>query len=57
VKAGKVTNALYEAINAVKPAGLLYEIVEESGVWLQGEKRWNEIPSGTNWNSIVESEY
>lgn len=57
VKAGKITAALYEAINSTKPAGLFYEIIELSGIWLGGEKEWQEIPEAAKWSTIVEGEY
>lgn len=57
VRAGKITNALYEAINSAKPAGLIYEIIEEDGVWLQGGKKWSEIEGGKDWTEMLEGDF
>ena len=54
---GKSSQALYNAINEVKPAGLWYSVIEVSGAWVSGTKKWSEVAVGKKWSAIVESEY
>ena len=44
VGAGKKTNALMEAINAIIPAGILYEVLEVKNAWINVApgKKWSE---------------
>lgn len=57
VSGGAATAALYEAINAVIPAGLWYSIIEVAGAWSAGTKQWKEVAAGKKWSAIMEGEY
>lgn len=57
VGTGKSSQALYNAINAVIPAGIWYSIVEGTGMWLQATKKWSEVTAGKTFNTIKEGEY
>ncbi len=54
---GMSSQALFEAVNSVIPAGLWYSIIEVSGAWISGTKRWSEVAAGKKWSAIVEGEY
>jgi hypothetical protein len=58
VQKGKASNALYEAVNGVIPAGILYEILQVENAWIEGEKTWEEVKAGLKWSTPPkESEY
>ncbi len=59
VKKGKVTTALKEAIEAVKPGGVQFSILEVENAWLEGAagKKWSEIGAGKKWTGMLEGEY
>jgi hypothetical protein len=57
VSPGHASKALNEAIESVKPAGLLFAVVEVEGSWLAGTLAWNEVAEGVQWGTVVEGEY
>jgi hypothetical protein len=57
VGAGKSSQALYNAINEVKPAGTWYTIVETTDAWLAGTKKWTEGAAGKKWTEGAEGAY
>jgi phage tail P2-like protein len=57
VGTGHATTALYEAINAVKPAGLWYTVTEVTNTWLNGvKKHWSEV-TVTKASEMIEPNY
>ena len=42
VKTGKASTALKEAIEAVKPGGVQFSLLEVENTWLQASKKWSE---------------
>lgn len=57
VPPGKGSKALNEAIENVKPGGVLFGVVEIEGSWLAGTLKWNEVGAGVQWATVVEGEY
>jgi len=57
VPLGKASNALYEAINSVKPAGLFYEVVEVEGAWIEGALTWEGVGAGVTWENVLPGEF
>ncbi len=57
VETGKSTQPLFEAINAVIPAGIWYSVLEVTGAWLEGTKIWSAVTAGKTWATIKEGEY
>ncbi len=57
VPTGKATNALREAIEAVKPGGVLFDLTELTGAWLEGTKKWETIVAGKKWSEMTEGNY
>jgi hypothetical protein len=57
VGTGKATQALYEAINSVKPAGIFYTVTEVTNTWLNGVKaHWTEV-TVTKASEMIEPNY
>jgi hypothetical protein len=57
VGTGKSSVALKEAIEAVKPGGVMFSIIEGKGMWLQATKTWATATAGKSWAAIKEGEY
>jgi len=57
VGTGKATQALYNAINEVIPAGIWYTITEATDAWLSGTKAWDEISAGRKWTELTEGTF
>lgn len=57
VPSGKKTNALLEAINAIIPAGILYEVIEIEGAWVEGTLKWSEVGATVTWANIKPKEF
>lgn len=51
------SKALKEAIESVKPGGVMFEIIEREGTWYVGTKKWSEVAAGKKWSAIKEGEY
>jgi len=56
VAPGKSSNALLEAINAVKPAGVFYSVVEVEAPWVAALDTWEAVSSTVTWESVKEGE-
>lgn len=56
VGAGKKTNALYEAINAVKPSGVFFTVTEVKNAWINVApgKKWSEATALEKWSEAKE---
>ncbi len=54
---GKSTKALREAIEFVVPGGLFFSVLEVSGAWISGTKKWSEVAAGLKWTEAVEGTY
>lgn len=48
---GKSSTALKEAIEAVKPGGLQFAILEVKDAWIAGTKAWSAVAGGLKWSS------
>lgn len=57
VPIGKGSQALREAVERTKPGGVLFSVVELSGAWVGGAKRWSEVAAGKTWATVKEGEY
>ncbi len=57
VETGKNSAALEEAIRETKPGGLVFSVLELKNAWLQGAKKWSEVPAAKSWTTIKEGEY
>ncbi len=57
VPPGKGSSGLVEAINAVKPAGVFFTVVEVEGAWLDGALTWEEIGAGVTWEALKEGNF
>ena len=57
VPTGKATAALHEAIEAVKPGGLQFDVTELTGVWLEGTKTFGAITAAKKWSEMLEGQY
>lgn len=57
VGSGKKTTALVEAIEAVKPGGIIMSVIEATGLWLNGAKKWSGIAAGKKWSEMTEGNY
>lgn len=56
VPPGDASKALSEAIESVKPAGLLFAVVEVENAWVSASLKWNEVAEGVTWESAKEGE-
>ena len=54
VGTGQASQALYNAINETKPAGLWYTILEVKNAWIQAGLQWNEVAGGLKWSEAKE---
>ena len=57
VPTGKISQALYNAINEVIPAGIWYTLFELKEAWLEGKKAWENIVAGKKWPEMTEGNY
>jgi hypothetical protein len=57
VPVGEKSNALMEAVNAVIPAGILYEVIEIEGAWIEGALKWSEVEATVTWANVKPKEF
>jgi hypothetical protein len=51
VPKGHSSTALKAAIEAAKPAGLMFSIVESENAWIEGGLKWSEVKAGLKWST------
>jgi hypothetical protein len=54
---GKSSAALRAVIEAVKPGGVMFTILEVAGAWIQGADTWAAVAGTVTWASVKEGEY
>ncbi|HEY2181314.1 MAG TPA: phage tail protein [Solirubrobacteraceae bacterium] len=58
VGTGKSSTALKEAIEAVKPGGVQFTVIEATNDWINGVKaHWTEVTVPATWAAMVEPNY
>jgi hypothetical protein len=55
IPTGGAAAGLAASIEAVKPAGLLFSILEVKDRWVESKKRWNEVAAGLKWSEATEA--
>lgn len=57
VPSSHLTPGVYEELNRTVPAGIMYTVVEKSGTWFAGVKKWSAIGAGKKWSEMSEGNY
>lgn len=57
IPTGHLASTVYQEINQTIPAGINYGVIERSGTWFSGTKKWAGIAASKQWKEMSEGNF